>query len=212
MKIEPVDSHAKALTTPFRRPTADATLPWYIDAPQTFYALYLVRVVGREGDTLAFHFLNFRDGQDVSGGPHRLDLNDARIVWRKLPSTIEGATPPNDCGFLFFQEDELTRLSTEGSPGQVALAKAAAAARKSRVESGALVDTGKYPRSASEEGVGPAEEVDELRRIVDQLRRRLAFLSPIVPDEVDALLARVTDLISPPRAGGEGGRDRHGQL
>jgi hypothetical protein len=107
------------------------------------YHPYVIKCVGLDEPFLHFMFLK-SSGQF---GPlvHTIDLNDQRLVWRKLPSTLAKLSEATPCAFLFLTDD-LKRVA----PGMYAdgCTNAVPSARDTGTGG-----TGKWPRSAGVFGI-----------------------------------------------------------
>lgn len=136
MKLYPVINLADATVNAFPHPQEGTTLPWWHDAPERFYAPYVVEIIGRENASLTFRFLNLITNAAV-GGSHTINLDDETVAWRGRPSTVDAPNAaPGQCTLLF--------LRPEGLPKPLSDDAIASRRHPTTLE---ILDTGKWPRS-----------------------------------------------------------------
>ena len=109
---------------------------------------YVIEAEFRDGrPTFTEPYLRFRFlKSDGTFGPtvHCVDLNDRRLVWRDLPSSLEGLSAAKPCAFLFLTED-LEQIA----PVLYADGNAGAAGSGPRILEGGTGGTGKWPIGAA---------------------------------------------------------------
>jgi hypothetical protein len=179
MKLSPVKTLDSATKAGFSHPQEGTALRWWLDAPERFYRPYVTEVVSRNNNSLTFRFLNLVTNA-VLGAQHTIDLDDETVVWRRLPSTVDAPTvTPGQCVLLFLNEEALS----DPLGGD---------ARESRrdPQTQALLETGKWPKSASEISARLLEQVSEVKRAVALLQ--VAACSP--DDDALALSDRISRL------------------
>jgi hypothetical protein len=93
----------------FEVPTSGKLIWRGIKDPGPAWRPYVIKAEFRKGQNgieepyLRFRFL--KDTGSFGDMVHCIDLNDRRLVWRRLPSTLRNLSPTKPCAFLFLTED-----------------------------------------------------------------------------------------------------------
>ncbi|MCU0684964.1 MAG: hypothetical protein MUF34_22405 [Polyangiaceae bacterium] len=167
MKLEPTNKLTEATNATFPHPEKDTHLRWWLAAPERFYAPYVVEIVDRSNASLTFRFLNLMTN-DTIGASHTIDLDDEKVVWRSLPSTVDVPNAkPGRCALLFLHSEELPKPLSDDA--------IASCRHPTTLKS---LDTGKWPRAA------PLVST-ELLTMVKELKRDFITLEKDVLKPVD---------------------------
>jgi hypothetical protein len=167
MKLEPTQKLTADMKLAFPPPQQDTTLRWWSGAPERFYTLHVVEIVGRNNHNLTFRFRHVLDGKQI-GGEHTINLDDETLAWRGLPSTVEAPNAtPGQCALFFLRSRDLTE-----SLGDDALAS------RRHPTTQEILETGKWPRATPDIS-------SELQKWAKQLRRNFMDLQAEVRQPVD---------------------------
>jgi hypothetical protein len=123
---------------------------------------------------LRFRFL--KDTGDFGEMVHCIDLNDRRLVWRRLPSTLRNLSPAKPCAFLFLTEDLERIAPVLYQDGNVNGKRGIA------ILEGGTGGTGKWP-------IGAGFLVGAVGKLVDGAKG-VAALSPEERRAIEELLGR----------------------
>lgn len=150
------DHPANYASRAFPFPTANTIYKWHGRTQlQPGWRPYLIQITKLDEPELTFHFIG-RDGR-ARVAEWRVNLDEQRLVWRQLPSSLAEYEPgTRDCAFLFLSKDLETLNRAMYEDGKA----------------GAGGGTGKWPRGA---GVSPIEAaLPAIAKILKEHRNALS--------------------------------------